>query len=153
MSILACLAYSPRCAAAETVSARTIPDVAPRSSSILSNTVAAVEVPESVFVDRPQGKDPFFPDASYRKLKIKKSLPDPGVGGDAILQALKLTGFGGTGTNRWAMINGVTIYENESSTVRVAGASHQILCLEMKDESVIVGIKDNPAQRELKLDK
>jgi hypothetical protein len=50
------------------------------------------------------------------------------------------------------MINGVSVYEGETSSVRIGSTLHQIVCLEMKEHSVIVGIKDNPAQRELKLD-
>jgi len=154
MSIFACLASAPRATAAEKVSARSLPEVAPRSTSIVSNTVAVVEVPLSIFVDRPhpEGRDPFFPDASYRKRSEKEPNQTPVQNGDIILAKLKLTGFGGIGKKRWAMIDGVSIYEGEMSNVRVGGNLHKIVCLEMRDQSVLVGIKDNPARRELKLD-
>ena len=154
-SMFACFISATPSDAAETVSARSLPEkVAPRSTSIVSNTVATVNIPESVFIDRPppQGKDPFFPDAHYRKLSKNDPIATPGQNGDALLATLKLTGFGGVGNKRWAMINGVAIYEGESSPVRIGGNLHQVACLEMKDQSVLVGIKDNPARRELKLD-
>ena len=153
MSIFACLASGSSTAAAEKVSARSTPSAAPRGSAVASNSVAVVELPVSVFVDRHLGKDPFFPDASYRKRVSPKPVPNPGLGGDVILRSLKLTGHGGIGTKQWAMINGVLIYLGESSAVRVEGNLHQIVVLEMKEQSVLVGIKDNPAQQtELKLD-
>ena len=154
MSVIACLASGSRAAAAEKVSARSIPSAVPHGSNVVSNLVAIAEVPRpiSVFVDRPHGADPFFPNADYRKRVNTKTAPDPGSGGDAILQSLKVTGFGGIGKKQWAMINGVAIYQGESSAVRVAGNLHQIVVLEIEDQSVTVGIKDNPARRELKLD-
>jgi hypothetical protein len=152
MSILACLASGSRTVAAEKASALTLPETSARNSSIVSNTVAVVEIPASVFVDRPSGQDPFYPNASYRKQVSKTPAPNPGDGGDALLKTLKLTGFGGIGKKRWAMINGVSVYEGETSSVRIGSTLHQIVCLEMKEHSVIVGTKDNPAQRELKLD-
>jgi hypothetical protein len=153
ISLLACVTSASSAEPAIKASARSLPEgVAARSTSIVSNTVAVVEVPQSVFVDRPQGKDPFFPDADYRKQLKKESKRPSDLGGDAILATLKLTGFGGIGNKRWAMINGVAIYEGESSSVRVGNSLRQIECLEMKEQSVVVGIKDDPARRELKLD-
>jgi hypothetical protein len=55
MSILACLASGSRTVAAEKASALTLPETSARNSSIVSNTVAVVEIPASVFVDRPSG--------------------------------------------------------------------------------------------------
>ena len=154
ISLFACVTSASSAEPAIKVSARSLPEgVAARSTSIVSNTVAVVEVPQSVFVDRPQGKDPFFPDADYRKMQLKKeSSRSSDEGGDKALATLKLTGFGGIGNKRWAMINGVAIYEGEWSSVRVGNVLHQIECLEMKEQSVVVGIKNDPARRELNLD-
>jgi len=135
--------------AAEKVSARTVAHSGSRSSSIVSNKVAEVVVPESVFVDAADRKDPFFPDAEYRKQS--KPAPPKQFGGDAILNQLKLTGFGGIGDKRWAMINGISIYLNESSKIVVNGKPHKIVCLEMQENSVTVGFENGSARRELKL--
>ena len=152
MSLLLCLASGPRVVAAEKVSARTLPKAAAHSASVVSNTVVEVEVPLSVFVDRPDAHDPFFPNASYRVRKETRPTTSAQPNGNTVLGALKLNGFGGVGSQRWAMVNGVSIYKDESSSVRIGNKTYQIVCLEMTDQSVVVGIKGDSARRELKLD-
>ena len=148
--IAVCVGWITAATAAEKVSARTVTHTGARSGSILSNKVQKVDIPLSVFEDAQERKDPFFPNAEYRLNTAKKS--ENISGGMAFLKQLKLTGFGGIGNKRWAMINGVSIYQNESAKIGVGGQFRNITCLEMKDNSVTIGIKGGTARHELKLD-
>ena len=143
----------PSGSAQEKVAARTATqNGGDRSGSILSNRVEHVDIPTSVFEDTVDRRDPFFPDASYRILEAKPIEPEYAVGDDTILKQLKLNGFGGIGDKRWAMVNGVSIYQNESANVRVGGKIYPVTCLQLKDTSVVLGIKNTTARHELKLD-
>lgn len=149
--LLVCVGARFQVTAADKVAARTVMHTGAHNSSIVSNKVSKVKIPPSVFNDAPERKDPFFPNAKYRESDERPTTVADG--GGAILNRLKLTGFGGIGNKRWAMINGVSIYEGESSKIRVGSALYEVVCLEMKEQSVTVGLKDDLARRELELDK
>ncbi len=159
----ACLFMGQASSGAEKVSARTLPEetpkASPRSTSIISNDIPVIEVPPSLFVANFQDSsatDPFFPNAQYIKNSRKRPDPviavKPGLTDDAALKALKVTGVGGVGDKRWAMLNGVTIYVGESATFQVNGKSEKIECLEISATAVTVGVKGTETRREIKLD-
>jgi len=154
--------FSGQSAAAEKASARTIPPesakASTRSTSVISNQIPVIDIPESVFVANLKdaaAADPFFPSADYVKNSRKKFEPaiqaPLGSTDDAPLKALKVTGVGGVGDKRWAMLNGVTIYMGESATFQVNGKSEKIECLEISETAVTVGIKGTETRREIKL--
>jgi hypothetical protein len=158
----ACLFSGHPTVAAEKVSARTVtptvPKASTRSTSIISNDIPVIEVPPSLFVANFQdssGTDPFFPNAQYIRNSRKRAEPvitaKPGPGDDAPLKALKVTGVGGIGDKRWAMLNGVTIYVGENATFQVNGKAEKIECLEISNTAVTVGIKGTETRREIKL--
>lgn len=162
LAVSMCLFSSQPAAAAEKASARTLPQEsekpATRATSIISNQIPVIEIPESVFVANFQdtsSADPFFPNAQYIKNGRKKPDPvittKPGMADDAALKVLKVTGVGGVGDKRWAMLNGVTIYVGESATFQVNGKSEKIECLEISESAVTVGIKGTETRREIKL--
>lgn len=164
LAVSVCLLSSQQTNAAEKVSARTLPSAgkaeqAPRrSTSIVSNQIPVIEIPPSVFVANFQdasAADPFFPNAQYIKSSRKRSEPvlqaKSGSADDAPLKALKVTGVGGVGDKRWAMLNGVTIYVGESASFQVNGKSEKIECVEISDTAVTVGIKGTETRREIKL--
>ncbi len=158
----ACHLSSHAAVAAEKVSARTVTPPAPkapaRSTSIISNEIPVIEVPPSQFFANFQdasGTDPFFPNAQYIKNSRKRPDPvipvKPGLADDAPLKALKVTGVGGIGDKRWAMLNGVTVYVGENATFQVNGRAEKIECLEISENAVTVGIKGTETRREIKL--
>lgn len=167
LAVSVCLFSSQQASAAEKVSARTLPSAGKaeqvekspgRSTSIISNQIPLIEIPPSVFVANFQdasAADPFFPNAQYIKNSRKRSEPviqaKPGSADDAPLKALKVTGVGGVGDKRWAMLNGVTIYVGESASFQVNGKSEKIECVEISDTAVTVGIKGTETRREIKL--
>lgn len=162
IAVLSCLLPSQSATAAEKVSARTVPAEArtgARSASVVSNQIPVVEIPESVFVadfNDLRARDPFFPNAQYvsqqrHKREEKKShvatAPD-----DSLLRGLRITGLGGVGDKRWAMINGITIYLGEAAPIQSGGRLIHVEFVEMSDKSVTLGIKDTATRREIKLD-
>lgn len=162
IAVLSCLLTGQSVTAAEKVSARTVPAearAAVRPTSVVSNQIPVVEVPESVFVadfNDLKARDPFFPNAQYVSQQRNKrpdpvSVPKP-VSDDSILRGLRITGLGGVGDKRWAMINGVTIYLGEAASIQTGGKLIQVEFVEMSAESVTVGIKDTVTRREIKLD-
>jgi hypothetical protein len=161
IAVLSCLLPGQSVTAAEKVAARTVSaEASPvvRSASVVSNQVPVVEIPESVFVadfNDLRARDPFFPNAQYvsqqrQKQEEKKPLvvaaPD-----DSLLRGLRITGLGGVGDKRWAMINGVTIYLGEAAPIQIGGRPIQVEFVEMSDQSVTVGIKGTATRREIKL--
>jgi hypothetical protein len=161
IAVLSCLLPVQSLTAAEKVSARTVPAearTAVRSASVVSNQIPVVEIPESVFVadfNDLRARDPFFPNAQYVSQQRNKR-PDPipvpkPVSDDSILRGLRITGLGGVGDKRWAMINGVTIYLGEAAPIQIGGRPIQVEFVEMSDQSVTVGIKGTATRREIKL--
>ena len=164
LAVSVCLHSSQQAGAAEKVSARTLPSAGKteqtlnRSTSIISNQIPVIDIPPSVFVANFQdasAADPFFPNAQYIKNSRKRSEPviqaKSGSADDAPLKALKVTGVGGVGDKRWAMLNGVTVYVGESATFQVNGKSEKIECVEISNTAVTVGIKGTETRREIRL--
>jgi len=159
---LACLLSGQLLGAAEKVAARTLPQssttdgAADQPGSLLRREVPKVDVPVAEFTDNAadtSARDPFFPNNSYRKIKPARVEPDrsPEVSA-TVLDPLKLTGVGGVGDNRWAMLNGVTLYLGESAVVRVGAKAYEIVCHEITDKSVTVGLKNQDTRRVLKIE-
>ena len=142
---------------AEVVSARAIEQSATRSASIVTSEVPIVQVPQSEFLvdfNDHNGRDPFFPNAKYVKPTVaappkQESRP---VTDDSSLSSLKLSGMGGVGEDRWAMINGTTIYLGEPARVQVNGKVLQLECVQMDEKSVTIGIVGTSIRRQLNLD-
>jgi hypothetical protein len=157
LSVLPCLLSSQSAAAADKVSARTVETPSTRTTSIASSEIPEIEIPKSTFVadfnDR-TARDPFFPNAAYVKPKqVAPVTPDTKVsGGETSLDTLKLTGMGGVGDKRWAMINGITHYLGESSKIRINGRVVSIEILEMDETSTTVGVVGTSSRRQMKLD-
>jgi hypothetical protein len=162
IAVLSCLLTGQSVPAAEKVSARTVQAEATapgRSTSVVSNQIPVIEIPESVFVvdfNDLQARDPFFPNAEYvSRQRNKRPEPAPAAqpaSDDSVLRGLRITGLGGVGDKRWAMINGVTIYLGEAAPILTGGKVIQVEFVEISDQSVTVGIKDTATRREIKLD-
>lgn len=155
--VLACLFFVQQTAAAEKVAARTVPAKTTRSTSVVSNEIPVINIPQSTFVadfsDR-KGRDPFYPTATYiNNIRPKVATPvEKPDDGNEILKGLRVTGSGGVEGRRWAMINGLTLHVGEAATIPVGGKAYKVECIELSDKSVTVGIKGSNARRELKLD-
>ena len=116
-----------------------------------------IAIPQSEFTGFNPGKgvtDPFFPGARY--LLAQRRTPEPvataPVLDDTPLKALKITGVGGVGEKRWAMVNGVTLYMGEHATIQVNGKGVAVQCVEFTDQAVVLGNKGTSIRREIKLD-
>jgi len=152
-----CLLSSQPVAGAEKASARTVPKKAPRSTSIVTSDIPVVEIPQSTFVPdirNRQARDPFFPNAQYAKKPTEPVAPTPvkPLVDDGTLSSLKLTGVGGVGEKRWAMVNGTTLYLGEHARFQIGGRPLEIECVEMDEKTVTVGIKGTNIRRALRLD-
>lgn len=156
--LAACLLSVQPAAAAEKVAARTVPAKTTRSTSVVSNEIPVIEIPQSTFVadfsDR-KSRDPFYPSATYInniRPKVFTPIGKPPDDGNEVLKGLRVTGSGGVEGRRWAMINGMTIHVGEAATVPVGGKAYKVECIELSDKSVTVGIKGSNARRELKFE-
>lgn len=158
LSFALCLVSDQNAKSAEKVSARTLPNTTPRSGSIISNDIPEIEIPPSVFIadyTDLQARDPFFPNATYvkRPQKVNEThVPEPTPVDDSVLKPLKLTGMGGIGDKRWAMINNVTLYLGEDAKFNVGGKAITVECLKLDDKSVTIGIKGKPIRRQINLE-
>lgn len=113
-----------------------------------------VDIPLSVFRDDASGIDPFYPNAQYRVSKKPQLAEVAPVNelNSGVLKDLKLNGMGGVGERSWALVNGISMYVGEVTRIPVGGKAYELICLEVKQRSVVIGIKDTNIQRELKLD-
>ena len=113
----------------------------------------APPVPKSVFVDNPQaGKDPFFPNSSRRLQTLVRVAPTnktPQISG--VLERLTLKGISGTKGQPLALINSSTVAQGELADIRCGREVFKILCIEIRDRSVLVALHGTSETRELKL--
>ena len=105
---------------------------------------------ESVFQDEAGiGKDPFFPKSTRRAAK----LPSISAPVAAPIVQLSLKGISGSSSSRLALINNRTFAVGETASVRIAGGSVNVRCLEINENSVVVAIEGDPEPKELQLRK
>lgn len=115
---------------------------------------AGVIFPKSVFIDDPNGKDPFFP--NRQRGVVPKPAPGP-VAAEPNWKALQLRGITGVGDQRYALINNLPFAKGEEGEVKVpAGkrgetAKIKIKILEVKEKSVIIQVEGQSDQKELLL--
>jgi hypothetical protein len=104
-----------------------------------TNTAAAEpEIPKSVFIipTTPQeGKDPFYPHSMrlFTNLRVTTTNP-PAV----IAVELHLKALSGPPDHRLAIINNLTFAAGEQGEVATNAGRVRIVCLEIKDDSVVV---------------
>ena len=121
---------------------------------------AEVVFPKSVFIDDPNGKDPFFPNrqrGGAPKPVVDTALKEPNW------KALQLRGITGNGDKRVALINNLTFAKGEEGEVKippgktvpggkiVPGGKLRVKVLEIKEKSVIISIEGLPDEKELLL--
>jgi hypothetical protein len=105
----------------------------------------------SVFVDDPEGKDPFFPN-STRRSATKPEAARPAL--KAGPQSVRLGGIVGTEERRVALINNQGFEAGEERRVRMPGANREFFtlrCLEIRENSVVVTIDGNPERYEIQM--
>jgi|SRR5687768_6654324 len=113
----------------------------------------APAVPKSVFIDNPQsGKDPFFPNSNRRSqtiVRVATTNRAPQVSG--VLEKLTLKGISGTKGQPLALINSSTVAQGELADIKCGREIFKILCIEIRDRSVLVALHGTSETRELKL--
>ena len=105
-------------------------------------------VPQSVFIipkDASEGRDPFYPN-SIRPFGVVPGPKTPAAG----IEALVFKGFSGTPGHRLAIINGPTIAEGETKDIPTPGGSVKVLCVEIKDSSVVIEVGGQRTELHLK---
>lgn len=132
-----------------TVAAATnTPASSPAGTNSASKQVA-IEVPASQFViptSTSEGRDPFFPDSTrVHASAIINTNPGP----KAPSAPLVLQGISVVGPKRFALINGRTFEVNEDADVSVGRAKVHVLCVSIKEDSVVVEVEGS--RQELRL--
>ena len=107
---------------------------------------ATVVFPKSIFVDDPNGKDPFFPNRQRGVVVRQPTDPAPK---EPDWKALQLRGITGVGDQRFALINNLTFAKGEEGDVKVKNGKIKIRVLEVKERSVIIQIDGRTDQKEL----
>lgn len=109
---------------------------------------APIEVPVSKFAiptTLAEGRNPFFPE-STRVISQAATTNSPGR---TPTFELVLKGISVVGTKRFALINNRTFEENEDADVTVGRSKIHVLCLKIKEDSVVVDI--DGTRQELRL--
>jgi TPR repeat protein len=70
---------------------------------------------------------------------------------EMLVKEIRLSGLSGPATNRLAVINDKTFSKGETASIKTAGSSIKIHCLEIRDKSVLVEIEGISTPRELSL--
>jgi hypothetical protein len=110
---------------------------------------AAVEVPKSTFnipTAAAEGRDPFFP--LSRKNVVEVS-PDPTPTPKPAPLTLVLKGVGGNESKRFALINDKTFAAGEEREVAIGNTRANVLCVEIREDSVVIEV--NGARQQLRL--
>jgi hypothetical protein len=104
----------------------------------------------SVFVDDPEGKDPFFPN-STRRITKKPELTR--VIGDAGPKDVRLSGIVGTADRRVALINNQALEAGEQRKLRspVSRQEFVLRCVEIRETSVVVTIGEGTERFEIQM--
>jgi hypothetical protein len=105
-------------------------------------SVTPTNISRSVFVipkDSTEGRDPFFPNTT-RSLSGGKSVVEATATATAAapITSLILNGLSGAPGHRLAMINGRTFAQGETSEVPVGSGFVKVLCVEIKERTVLV---------------
>jgi len=102
-----------------------------------ASPIVPVGAPKSEFVDDPgNGKDPFFPRSSRRKVVVRTvetAPPDP-----TVPSFIKLKGISSAQGRKLAIINNYTLGEGEERELKVNGQILKLRCIEIKEKSVII---------------
>ena len=107
---------------------------------------------KSVFVGDPAfGRDPFFPKSTRRPLlKPKVEVLEATVQPSLFLENIQLKGISLGVGKKLALLNYYTFAEGEEADLRVGGQVIRIQCLEIKERSVVVSIKGNRTELQLR---
>lgn len=109
----------------------------------------------SVFTDDPNfGKDPFFP-LSKRHLPVVvappvKTVPVEEIFGQ-VLGSVVLNGISGVPSKRLALLGYRTVGVGEDVNIKFNGKSYRVRCLEIHDNSVLLGIDGSKETKEIHL--
>ncbi len=109
---------------------------------------------KSVFVDEVQfGKDPFFPRSTRRAKAVPvapAAVSAPSLA-TVILGQLTLKGISVSPNGRYALINNTTLAAGERAELKLTGQVAKIRCVEVRNDSVLIGIEGVNELKELKL--
>jgi hypothetical protein len=133
---LICLALTCSAAQTQTSPPAKVSATAPAATNAAP---AQPEIPKSVFTipTAPQeGKDPFYPNSM--RLFANQTVVTPTNRPTAIPVELQLKALSGTAGHRLAIINNCTFSPGEEGEVTTNVGRVRIVCVEIKDDSVVV---------------
>jgi hypothetical protein len=103
------------------------------------SSIVPAGAPKSEFLDDPgNGKDPFFPKSTRRKVVVRT--PDAAPPDPTVPDFVRLQGISFSAGRKLAIINNYTLGEGEEFTFKVNGQPIKIQCIEIKEKSVIVAV-------------
>jgi hypothetical protein len=109
------------------------------ADNTLPSSVVPAGAPKSEFVDDPgNGKDPFFPKSTRRKVVVRT--PDAAPPDPTVPDFVRLQGISFAAGRKLAIINNYTLGEGEEFTLKINGQPVKIQCIEIKEKSVIVAV-------------
>jgi len=114
-----------------------------------------INTTNSVFLDDPNfGRDPFFPLSTRHKPVIvappTKSIPVEEIFGQ-VLESVPLKGISGVPTKRLALLGNRTVGIGEEVQHRFNGRTYRVRCLEIHDNSVLLGVDGSKETKEIRL--
>jgi hypothetical protein len=121
------------------------------ANPVTTNQPPVEPVPaRSVFVDDPEGKDPFFPN-STRRFAQKPEVVRPVL--KAGPQSVRLGGIVGTEERRVALINNQGFEAGEERRVRIPNSREEFMlrCVEIRESSVVVTIDGGVERYEIQM--
>jgi hypothetical protein len=111
------------------------------AKSIVPVVLDQITFAPSVFEDVPgTGKDPFFPTTTRREPPKKDAEKTD-------FPSLSLKGISGTPDRKLALIDYLTIAQGEEADIRIGKQSYRVKCLEIRERSALLQIKNQ--QKEL----
>lgn len=106
---------------------------------------------KSVFEDKLQFRDPFFPTSKRRQPAVVTSA-NPNVPAPIPVVQLVLQGISGSATRKFALINDQTFRIGEENEVKTAATGVvKVKCLEIREDSVVITIGNEGERKELRL--
>ena len=114
------------------------------------DAAAIVAARKSVFEDKLQFRDPFFPSSKRRQPAVVTSA-NPDVPAPKPVVELVLKGISKSANRKFALINDQTFEVGEENQVKTPAGLVKVKCLEILDESAVISVGPEGERRELRL--
>lgn len=130
--------------------------VTPASTNTASEVTAPIDAAaivasrKSVFEDKLQYRDPFFP-SSKRRQPVVVSKTDPNIPPPKPVVELVLKGISKSANRKFALINDQTFEVGEENQVKTPNGLVKVKCVEIREDSAVVITGPDGERKELRL--